>query len=105
MLVRGKDAEENKKQIQSCLETMKKAGKKVATLKKDVATNGFAEEWKAAFQDAGFKDEDQVELAPILSQAAMSVKDEKELVGRPVFPEFRPLLTAPAHDSRRLTSF
>jgi len=80
ILVRGKDAEENKKQFQSCLETIKKAGKKVAVLKKDNATGGFADEWKAAFQEAGFKDEDQVELGPILSQAAMSVKDEKELV-------------------------
>jgi len=79
VLVRSKDAEENKKQFQSCLDTIKKAGKKVAILKKDVATNNFAEEWKAALGEAGFKDEDQVELAPILSQAAMSVKDEKEL--------------------------
>lgn len=79
--MRGKDAEENKKQFQGCLETIKKAGKKVAVLKKDNATGGFADEWKAAFQEADIKDEDQVELAPILSQAAMSVKDEKELVG------------------------
>lgn len=59
---------------------MKKAGKKVAILKKDNAAGAFAEEWKAAFQEAGIKDEDQVELGPILSQAAMSVKDAKELV-------------------------
>ncbi|KAL1796202.1 hypothetical protein ACET3X_004742 [Alternaria dauci] len=79
ILVRGKDAEENKKQFQTCLETMKKAGKKVAVLKKDNANNAFASEWKAAFDEAGFKEEDQVDLAAILSNAALSVKDEKEL--------------------------
>ncbi|KAF2643508.1 SPT16-domain-containing protein [Massarina eburnea CBS 473.64] len=79
ILVRGKDAEENKKQFQSCLDSMKKAGKKVGVLKKDGATGAFAEEWKTAFQDAGFKDEDQVDLNSILSQAALSIKDEKEL--------------------------
>ena len=80
ILVRGKDAEENKKQFQTCLETMKKAGKKVAVLKKDNANNAFANEWKAAFDEAGFKEEDQVDLASIMSNAALSVKDEKELV-------------------------
>jgi nucleosome binding factor SPN SPT16 subunit len=80
ILVRGKDAEENKKQFQTCLDTMKKAGKKVAVLKKDNTTGAFADEWKAAFNEAGFKEEDQVDLAPIMSNAALSVKDEKELV-------------------------
>jgi nucleosome binding factor SPN SPT16 subunit len=70
ILVRGKDPEENKKQFQTCLDTVKKAGKKVAVLKKDPTTGAFADEWKAAFND----------LAPILSNAALSVKDEKELV-------------------------
>lgn len=80
ILVRGKDVEENKKQFEKCLDTMKKAGKKVAVLKKDNAAGGFAEEWKTAFGEAGFKEEDQIELSPILSQAAMSIKDAKELV-------------------------
>lgn len=80
ILVRGKDPEENKKQFQTCIDTLKNAGKKVAVLKKDNSTGGFADEWKAAFADAGIKEEDQVDLAPILSQAALSVKDEKELV-------------------------
>ena len=80
ILVRGKDAEENKKQFQTCLDALKKAGKKVAVLKKDSATGAFAEEWKAAFQEAGFKDEDQADLGLILSNAALSVKDERELV-------------------------
>lgn len=82
ILIRGKDAEENKKQFQACLDTLKKAGKKVAVLKKDNSTGAFAEEWKAAFQEAGFKDEDQVDLGLLLSNAALSVKDEKELVRR-----------------------
>jgi nucleosome binding factor SPN SPT16 subunit len=80
ILIRGKDAEENKKQFQACLDTLKKAGKKVAVLKKDSSTGAFAEEWKAAFGEAGFKDEDQVDLGLLLSNAALSVKDEKELV-------------------------
>jgi hypothetical protein len=80
ILVRGKDADENKKQFEKCLDTIKKAGKKVAILKKDNATGGFADEWKAAFGEAGIKDEDQIELGPVLSQAAMSIKDAKELV-------------------------
>ncbi|KAF2654143.1 SPT16-domain-containing protein [Lophiostoma macrostomum CBS 122681] len=79
ILVRGKDAEENKKQFENCLETIKKAGNKVAVLKKESATGGFADEWKAAFQASDMKDEDQVDLGPILSNAALSVKDEKEL--------------------------
>jgi nucleosome binding factor SPN SPT16 subunit len=59
------------------------AQKKVAVLKKDNSTGGFADEWKAAFQAADIKEEDQVDLAPILSNAALSVKDEKELVSCP----------------------
>lgn len=91
ILVRGKDAEENKKQFQICIETMKKAGKKTAVLKKDNATGPFADEWKAALQEAGFKEEDQVELGPILSQAALAIKDEKELVS-PCEPNHEPSL-------------
>jgi nucleosome binding factor SPN SPT16 subunit len=52
----------------------------VAVLKKDSATGPFADEWKAAFQASDIKEEDQVDLGPILSNAALSVKDEKELV-------------------------
>ena len=54
----------------------------MAVLKKDNATGAFAEEWKAAFQAADIKEEDQVDLGLILSNAALSVKDEKELVSR-----------------------
>jgi nucleosome binding factor SPN SPT16 subunit len=80
ILVRGKDVEENKKQFQTCMDTLKKAGKKIAVLKKDNATGAFADEWKAALGEAGFKDEDQVDLGLLLSNAALSVKDERELV-------------------------
>jgi nucleosome binding factor SPN SPT16 subunit len=54
--------------------------KKVAVMKKDVSAGPFAEEWKTAFQSADIKEEDQVDLASILSNAALAVKDEKELV-------------------------
>ena len=105
ILVRGKDAAENKKQFESCLETIKKAGKKVAVLKKDNSTGAFADEWKAAFQAADIKEEDQVDLGPILSNAALSVKDEKELV-RPfafvVCDQYTDF--APAHYPRCLPS-
>jgi nucleosome binding factor SPN SPT16 subunit len=80
ILIRGKDADENKKQFQTCIETLKQADKKVAVLKKDSAAGGFADEWKAAFAEAAIKEEDQVDLSPILSNAALSVKDERELV-------------------------
>ncbi|KAL5114984.1 FACT complex subunit spt16 [Pleosporales sp. CAS-2024a] len=79
ILVRGKDADENKKQFQTCLETLKKAGKKIAVLKKDSSSGAFADEWKAAFQEAAFKDDDLVDLSLLLSNAALSIKDEKEL--------------------------
>lgn len=101
ILVRGKDADENKKQFQTCIETLKNAGKKVAVLKKDSSTGGFAEEWKAAFAEAGIKEEDQVDLAPILSQAALSVKDERELVGSSDHVWHVRELTLPAHHPRR----
>lgn len=104
ILVRGKDAEENKKQFQSCVDTMKKAGKKVAVLKKDNATGAFADEWKAALQDAGFKDEDQVDLGAVLSQAALSVKDEKELVS-PLGWICERWLTIAANDPRCVARF
>lgn len=100
ILVRGKDAEENKKQFQTCIETLKNAGKKVAVLKKDNSAGGFADEWKAAFAEAGIKEEDQVDLAPILSQAALSIKDERELVGSSHCSCILLRLTLPAHHSR-----
>ena len=80
ILVRGKDPDENRKQFQTCIDTLRSAGDKVAVLKKDSATGAFADEWKAAFAEADFGEQQQVDLAPIMSAAALSVKDEKELV-------------------------
>lgn len=77
--VRGKDAEENKQQFQKCLEAMKAAGKKVGVLTKDQSAGPFVEEWKKAYGD-NFKDVEEVDCALALSSAALSVKDEKELV-------------------------
>jgi len=68
-------------------------------LKKDNSTGGFADEWKAAFAEAGIKEEDQVDLAPILSQAALSIKDEKELVGSNGRVTSRVMLTFPSAPS------
>ncbi|KAF2488992.1 SPT16-domain-containing protein [Lophium mytilinum] len=76
--VRGKDAEVNAKQFQDCLELMKTAGKKVGVMAKDNATGPFAEEWKTALEGIS-KDVEQVDLGLILSNAALAVKDEKEL--------------------------
>lgn len=49
-------------------------------MKKDLASGPFAEEWKTALEGADIKEEDQVDLGSILSNAALAVKDEKELV-------------------------
>ncbi|OJD37458.1 fact complex subunit spt16 [Diplodia corticola] len=76
--IRGKDAEENAKQFQQCLEGMKAAGKKVGVLTKDQSTGPFVEEWKKSYGDI-FKDAEEVDCALALSSAALSVKDEKEL--------------------------
>jgi nucleosome binding factor SPN SPT16 subunit len=46
---------------------------------KDSATGPFAEEWKTALEGIS-KDTEQVDLGPILSNAALATKDEKELV-------------------------
>lgn len=78
--IRGKDAEENAKQFQQCLDVMKAAGKKVGVLTKDQSNGPFVEEWKKAYGDI-FKDVEEVDCALALSSAALSVKDEKELVG------------------------
>lgn len=78
--VRGKDADENAKQFERCLEVIKNAGKKVGVLTKDPATGPFADEWKKAYGDIS-KEVEEVDIAVTLSSAALAVKDEKELVG------------------------
>lgn len=104
ILVRGKEAEENKKQFEKCIEIIKNAGKKVAVLKKDNSAGGFADEWKAVFAASDIKEEDQVDLAPILSNAALSVKDEKELVSDRMLILWR-WLTRAAHHKRCIACF
>lgn len=77
ILVRGKDAEENAKQFERCLDTIKSAGKKVGTIAKDPSSGPFAQEWKTAFADIS-KDVEEFDISQALS-AAMAVKDENEL--------------------------
>jgi nucleosome binding factor SPN SPT16 subunit len=53
--------------------------KKVGTIPKDTSAGPFADEWRAAFGEAS-KDVEEVDISPALSSAALSVKDENELV-------------------------
>ncbi|KAF2839097.1 SPT16-domain-containing protein [Patellaria atrata CBS 101060] len=78
IFVRGKDAEENAKQFEKCLEVIKGAGKKVGVLTKDAATGPFGDEWSKAFGEVS-KDLETVDISPVLSGAALAIKDEKEL--------------------------
>ncbi|KAI4210557.1 MAG: hypothetical protein LQ351_006624 [Letrouitia transgressa] len=78
ILVRGKDAEQNAKQFEKCLDVIKTAGKKVGTIPKDTSTGPFADEWKKSFSDIS-KDVEEVDISPALSIAALAVKDENEL--------------------------
>ncbi|KAK4540616.1 FACT complex subunit spt16 [Oleoguttula mirabilis] len=77
IIVRGKDAEENAKQFERCLETIKAAGKKVGVISKEQSTGPFVNEWRTAFADIS-KEVEEVDITPALS-AAMAVKDENEL--------------------------
>lgn len=77
ILVRGKDSEENKKQFQRILDTIKNAGKKVGVISKELSTGPFITEWKSAFGDVS-KEVEEVDISPALS-AVMAVKDENEL--------------------------
>lgn len=79
IMVRGKDAEENAKQFEKCLDVIKNAGKKVGVLKDPPgqATAPFVQEWKTAFGDIS-KDVEEVDIAQTLS-TVMAVKDENEL--------------------------
>ena len=53
--------------------------KKVGTIAKDTSTGPFAEDWKKSFGDIS-KDVEEVDISSALSAAALSVKDENELV-------------------------
>lgn len=50
-------------------------------LPKDLTSGPFADDWKRAFADLS-KDIEEVDIAPALSSAAFSVKDQEELVSR-----------------------
>ena len=77
IFVRGKDAAENQKQFERCLEIIKGAGKKVGVITKELSGGPFVQEWKTAFGEIS-KEVEEVDISPALS-AVMSVKDENEL--------------------------
>ncbi|KAK5113147.1 FACT complex subunit spt16 [Meristemomyces frigidus] len=77
IIVRGKDAEENAKQFERCLDTIKNAGTKVGVITKELSTGPFVNEWKTAFADIS-KEMEEVDISPALS-AVMAVKDANEL--------------------------
>ena len=96
VLVRAKDAEENAKQLEKCVDVIKGAGvrselnrylesiltfsqNKVGVLPKDAPTGPFADDWKKAYGDIS-KEVEEVDVAPALSSAAFAIKDENELV-------------------------
>lgn len=54
------------------------AQKKVGVLSKDSATGPFAEDWKKTFGELS-KDIEEIDVAVTISNAALAVKDEKEL--------------------------
>lgn len=55
------------------------AQKKVGVIAKDTSTGPFVDEWKRTFGDAS-KEVEEVDITTALSAAALSVKDENELV-------------------------
>ena len=77
IIIRGKDAEENAKQFERCLDIIKNAGKKVGVISKDTSAGPFVQEWKTAFADIS-KEVEEFDISPALS-AVMAVKDENEL--------------------------
>jgi nucleosome binding factor SPN SPT16 subunit len=77
IIVRGKDVEENAKQLERINDIIKAAGKKVGTIQKDTSSGPFVTEWKSAFGDIS-KEVEEFEISTALS-TAMAVKDENEL--------------------------
>lgn len=77
IMVRGKDEQENAKQFERCIETIKSSGKKVGVLTKETSAGPFVAAWKSALSEIS-KEIEEVDIAPGIS-AVMSVKDEKEL--------------------------
>nr|POF05416.1 fact complex subunit spt16 [Quercus suber] len=77
ILVRGKDAAENAKQLERCLDIIKNAGKKVGVITKEASGGPFVAEWKAAFGDIS-KEMTEFDITAALS-SVMAVKDANEL--------------------------
>ncbi|KAL9116981.1 MAG: hypothetical protein Q9187_006488, partial [Circinaria calcarea] len=78
ILVRGKDAEQNNKHWETCIDAIKAAGNKVGTIAKDTSSGPFADEWRKAFSEHS-KELEEVDISNALSAAALSVQDENEL--------------------------
>ncbi|KAI9857744.1 MAG: FACT complex subunit spt16 [Vezdaea acicularis] len=78
LLVRGKDAEYNAKLFKQVVDIIQTTGKKVGVIANDKSSGPFVTEWKQAFADIE-KESELVDIAPALSSAALSVKDESEL--------------------------
>ena len=78
LLVRGKDNDENKKLFGKCADAIKNAGNKVGVLNKIPASGPFADEWREVYNTIK-ADLEEVEIAPALSAAALTVKGETEL--------------------------
>lgn len=97
VLVRGKDAAANEKQLIKLSDTIKSAGVssvhfapivfssnltpcqgKIGVISKDKSSGPFVEEWKKVYREK-CKDVEEVDMSTALSTAAFSVKDETEL--------------------------
>ena len=78
LTVDNKKPETKTEAFDKCLDIIKGAGKKTGTIAKAEATGPFADDWKRAFGDLS-KDVEEIDIAPALSLAAFSVKDEAEL--------------------------
>ncbi|KAK1064284.1 FACT complex subunit spt16, partial [Friedmanniomyces endolithicus] len=66
IIVRGKDQEENAKQLERILDIIKNAGKKVGVISKEPSTGPFVNEWKTAFADIS-KEVEEFDISPALS--------------------------------------
>jgi nucleosome binding factor SPN SPT16 subunit len=76
-LIRGKDEAENKKQLQTICDAIKKSGNKVGVLAKDQAQGPFAKAWREVYSPEALGVE-EVDVSAAFSQV-MAVKDEGEL--------------------------
>jgi nucleosome binding factor SPN SPT16 subunit len=61
--------------------------KKIGLLKKDTSSGPFIDEWNKSFAEIS-KDLEEVDIAPAISAAALSVKDGEDLVYQNRWPQF-----------------